>query len=107
MNSRQVIENYESLSALTNLMRDAAEQGEWEELVQLEQQCSRKIAEMKPADDAVALDEGTRQIKIQLIKRILANDAEIRNRTQAWMGQLQHILQSNRQEQRLQRAYGS
>lgn len=106
MNTQQVIANYESLSALTNEMRDAAEHGEWEQLVELEQQCSRKIAEMKPVDEAVALDERSRQLKIQLIKKILANDAEIRNRTQAWMGQLQHILQSNRQEQRLQRAYG-
>lgn len=106
MNTQQVIANYESLSALTNEMRDAAEHGEWEQLVELEQQCSRKIAEMKPADEAVALDERSRQLKIQLIKKILANDAEIRDRTQAWMGQLQRILQSNRQEQRLQRAYG-
>lgn len=107
MTTHQVIENYESLSALTNQMRSAAEQGEWDALVELEQQCSRKIAEMKPIDASVALDERSRQLKIQLIKKILANDAEIRNRTQAWMGQLQHILQSNRQEQRLQRAYGS
>jgi flagellar protein FliT len=106
MTTHQVIENYESLSALTNQMRSAAEQGEWDALVELEQQCSRKIAEMKPVDASIALDEGSRQLKIQLIKKILANDAEIRNRTQAWMGQLQHILQSNRQEQRLQRAYG-
>lgn len=106
MTTHQVIENYESLSALTNQMRSAAEQGEWDALVELEQQCSRKIAEMKPIDATIALDERSRQLKIQLIKKILANDAEIRNRTQAWMGQLQHILQSNRQEQRLQRAYG-
>lgn len=106
MTTHQVIENYESLSVLTNQMRDAAEHGEWEELVELEQQCSRKIAEMKPIDASVTLDERSRQLKIQLIKKILANDAEIRNRTQAWMGQLQRILQSNRQEQRLQRAYG-
>ncbi|MDP2143582.1 MAG: flagellar protein FliT [Gallionella sp.] len=106
MTTHQVIENYESLSALTNQMRSAAEQGEWDALVELEQQCSRKIAEMKPVDASIALDERSRQLKIQLIKKILANDAEIRNRTQAWMGQLQHILQSNRQEQRLQRAYG-
>ena len=106
MTTHQVIENYESLSALTNQMRSAAEQGEWDALVELEQQCSRKIAEMKPVDASIALDERSRQLKIQLIKKILANDAEIRNRTHAWMGQLQHILQSNRQEQRLQRAYG-
>jgi flagellar protein FliT len=61
---------------------------------------------MKPLDASSTLDEPDRQNKIRLIKEILANDAEIRNRTQTWMTQLQHILQSNQQEQRLQRAYG-
>jgi flagellar protein FliT len=61
---------------------------------------------MKPADAEAKLDEPARQRKIQLIKKILADDAEIRNRTEIWTGQLQRILQSHRQEQRLQQAYG-
>lgn len=106
MGSSQVITNYESLSAITSQMRNAAAQGEWDTLVGLEQQCSRHVMAMKPADAAAALDEPARQRKIQLIKKILADDAEIRNRTEVWMDQLQHIMQSNRQEQRLQQAYG-
>ncbi len=106
MSASQVINNYESLSAITSRMRDAAEHGEWDALVDLEQQCSRHVATMKPMDAATALDETARQRKIQLIKKILADDAEIRNRTEAWMGQLQRIMQSNRQEQRLHQAYG-
>jgi flagellar protein FliT len=102
----QVIMNYESLSAITSLMRDAAMHGEWDQLIGLEQQCSRHVATMKPVDATAKLDEPTRQRKIQLIKKILADDAEIRNRTQTWMGQLQRIIQSNLQEQRLQQAYG-
>jgi len=107
MVSNQVITNYESLSAITSQMRDAAVQGEWDALIGLEQQCSRHVAAMKPADAATALDEPTRQQKIQLIKKILADDAEIRNRTELWMEQLQRIMQSNRQEQRVLQAYGS
>lgn len=106
MNSTQVIHNYESLSALTGQMRDAAEHGEWDMLVGLEQQCSRHVASMKADDSATTLDEPSRQRKIQLIKKILADDAEIRNRTEAWMGQLQRLMQSNRQERRLHQAYG-
>lgn len=102
----QVIMNYESLSAITSQMRDAAVHGEWDQLVGLEQQCSLHVATMKPVDAAAMLDEPTRQRKIQLIKKILADDAEIRDRTEAWMGQLRHIMQCNRQEQRLQQAYG-
>lgn len=102
----QVISNYESLSAITSQMRDAAMQGQWDQLIDLEQQCSRHVATMKPVDTAVVLDENTRQRKIQLIKKILTDDADIRNRTETWMGQLRNIMQSNRQEQRLQQAYG-
>jgi flagellar protein FliT len=106
MGSSQVIANYETLSALTRQMSEAAEQGEWEHLIDLEQQCSHRVAVMKPLDASSRLDEPDRQHKIRLIKEILANDAEIRNRTQTWMAQLQRILQSNQQEQRLQQAYG-
>lgn len=106
MSASQVIHNYESLSVITSRMRDAAVHGEWDALVGLEEQCSRHVATMKAADAATALDETSRQRKIQLIKKILADDAEIRNRTEAWMGQLQRLMQSNRQEQRVHQAYG-
>jgi len=102
----QVIANYESLSVLTGQMSEAARQGEWDRLIDLEQQCSHQVSSMKPIDAAVALDEPARQQKIRLIKDILSHDAEIRNRTQTWMVQLQRILQSNQQEQKLHRAYG-
>ena len=107
MNSLQIIIHYELLSDLTEQMREAAAQGEWDKLVSIEQQCGRQVAAMRLADASVTLDEPTRQRKIQLIKKILADDAKIRNHTEKWIGQLQCIMQSNRQEQRLQQAYGN
>lgn len=104
--SQIIITNYESLSALTAQMREAAVSGEWDQLIDLEQQCRQHVAAMKRADASATLDEPSRQRKVQLIKKILAHDADIRSRTVAWMGQLQRIMQSNRQEQRLQQAYG-
>lgn len=106
MGSSQVIANYESLSAITAQMREAAVRGEWDQLIDLEQQCRQHVAAMKQTDVSVVLDETSRQRKVRLIKKILAHDADIRSRTVAWMGQLQRIMQSNRQEQRLQQAYG-
>ena len=105
MGSHQVIANYESLSTLTAQMREAAVRGEWENLIELEQQCRQYVAAMKQADASATLDEPSRQRKVQIIKKILENDADIRSRTVAWMGQLQRIMQSNRQEQRLHQAY--
>jgi len=102
----QVIANYESLSALMEKMHEAAVRGEWDQLIDLELQCRQSVAAMKQADASATLDEPSRQRKVQIIKNILAHDADIRSRTVAWMGQLQKIMQSNRQEQRLQHAYG-
>lgn len=101
------IDNYNSLSTLTSQMLVAATQGEWDQLIELEQQCSRQVAKIKQADDEPPPDEPSRQRKIQLIRKILADDAQIRNRTEAWMGQLSNIMQSNKQEQRLNQAYGA
>jgi flagellar protein FliT len=105
MSASEVITNYESLSSITSQMREAAVHSEWDQLIGLEKQCSQHVATMKPVDAPAMLDEPARQRKIQLIKKILADDAEIRNRTETWMGQLQRIIQSNRQEQRLYQAY--
>jgi len=106
MSGRQIVANYERLLVLTELMREAAASGEWDRLIDLELQCRRHVDAMKQADAEAVLDAPARQRKVDLIRRILAHDADIRGRTVAWMGQLQRIMQSNRQEQRLQKAYG-
>ena len=106
MSDNQIIMNYESLSDLTAQMREAAVGGEWDRLIDLEQHAAGIVAAMKQADASAMLDEPSRRRKAQIIKKILAHDADIRSRTVAWMGQLQRIMQSNRQEQRLQQAYG-
>ncbi|MBI3903704.1 MAG: flagellar protein FliT [Nitrosomonadales bacterium] len=99
------LENYEYLSSLTAQMRTAAIQGEWDHLVDLEKQCSARIYLMRTLGDATPSDESTRLRKVELIRKILADDAEIRNQTQPWLGQLQHLMQSVVQERRLQEAY--
>lgn len=103
--ANQVVSNYESLSVLTGRMREAAMHGEWDHLTVLEKQCSQHVASMRPVDAASKLDEQARLRKIEIIKKILADDAEIRNRTEPWVEQLQRIMHSNRQEQRLQQVY--
>lgn len=100
-----VVEHYQYLSGIMGKMREAAALGEWDHLVELEQECSKHVAIMKQQDNLPA-DEATRQQKAALIRKILADDAAIRSKTETWMAQLQRIMQSTRTEQRLQRAYG-
>ena len=104
MNS--VIQNYQQLSDLTSQMRAAAVQGEWDQLVELEQQCSHHVEAMKQQDLA-PIDESIRLQKVALIHKILADDAAIREQTEPWMAQMQRIMQSSRSEQRVKQAYVS
>lgn len=99
-----IVEDYQRLSELTGQMCAAANAGEWEELVALEQRCSMQIATLKPRD-SVPADESSRQQKAALIRKMLADDKAIRAKTEPWMQQLQQIMQSARSEQRLQQSY--
>ncbi len=107
MDLPRVIAKYEFLSSLTGKMREAAERGEWEQLIAIEHQCSELIVTIKTLDAETPLDDAEHQQKRQLIKKILADHAEIQNLTQIWMDELQQSIQSNRQEQRLRQAYRS
>lgn len=102
-----VIENYEFLSSITAQMRVAATHGQWDQLVELEKQCSRHVEVMKTQDVGISTDENTRLRKMELIRKILEDDAEIRNHTEPWVAQLQRIMQSTGQERRLQQTYSS
>lgn len=99
-----LLEEYQRLSGITGQMREAAAGGEWDRLISLEKECKRKVEEIKPRD-VVPADPDERAQKVALLKKILADDADIRSRTESWMEQLQRIMQSNRSEQRLQQAY--
>jgi flagellar protein FliT len=99
-----LLEDYQRLSGITGQMRDAATSGEWDRLIALEKECKRKVEEIKP-HDVVPANPDERAQKIALLKKILADDADIRNRTESWMEQLQRLMQSNRSAQRLQQTY--
>jgi flagellar protein FliT len=99
-----LLEDYQRLAGITAEMRSAAIAGEWDRLVSLEQECKRKVGEIIPRD-AVPASANERAQKLALLKKILADDAEIRSRTEGWMEQLQRIMQSGRSEQRLQQTY--
>lgn len=99
-----VLEDYRQLSGITARMRVAASTDEWDLLIELEQACRRKVEELMPRD-AVPSDPEERRQKIALIKQMLADDADIRSRTEIWMQQLQRIMQGTASEKRLHDTY--
>ena len=102
-----LMDNYEALSDLMGRMRIAASQAQWDDLVVLEQQCSQRVKSMQEHEAAPPLNEAARQRRIALIRKMLADDAEIRSHTQPWMEKLQRGMGSANQERRLQQTYSS
>ncbi|MBW8072592.1 MAG: flagellar protein FliT [Ferrovum sp.] len=99
------VQNYEALSSLMGLMREAAASGQWDRLVALEMKCQERVQIMRQADARSTLEESERTHKKALILKILADDASIRQNTQPWMEKLQWALRNTRQEKKVRQAY--
>jgi len=100
-----ILDIYLSISDTTGEMLKAATSSDWDRLVALEQDCRALIDCLKGTDAGPVPGVEFVQRKVALIRKALADDAEIRKFTEPWMTQLEAYLGSARQEHRLQRAY--
>lgn len=102
----RVLDAYERLSCTTGHMLNAARCGDWERLVGLEKDCGDLIARLATLERDDPLPPDSRERKAMLIRKILADDAAIRDITEPWVKRLDAMLGSNRREQRLLDTYG-
>lgn len=107
MTGQEVLSEYAAVADLTGQMRAAAEAGDWDQLVLLEQRCTRHVDTLKRCEAAVELNPSGRQAKIDCIRRILADDRRIRDLTTPWMAQLSALINNSGTQRRLANAYGS
>jgi Flagellar protein FliT len=105
MSPGQRLSHYESLAQLMLKMRSTAELGEWDALVDFEAEYNLLAGLIK--EPGTQADMGTKQRVIELSRQILADQSLIRSFTEQRMDYLQNSMQSNRQEQRLNQAYGA
>jgi flagellar protein FliT len=105
-NAEQVIEIYESMSDLSSRMLDAARSRDWETLVELESRCAGHVRTLQAEEGPVALQGASRERKIDLIHKILADDKAIRDITMPWMAELTSLMSNARTERKLNTAYG-
>jgi len=106
INGPQIIAAYEGILVMTGQMLDAARNDDWDRLVALEQDCRKRVEELIADHTGEPLSSQFQQRKAEIIRKVLADDAEIRNITESWMAQLQDILGSSGREQKLHQAYG-
>ncbi len=105
MNSPQIITIYETVLAITGQMLDAARNDDWDRLVALEKDCKKRVEELIAENYGLPLSSQFQQRKAEIIRKVLADDAEIRNITEPWMAQLQNLLGNAGRERKLSEAY--
>lgn len=101
------IELYEEMSLLSARMVDAARAGEWDELIELEQDVSslRNTLMATPEDrNAPATDMARKR---NLIRRILEDDAEVRRHTEPWMEHVRKYLGNSTRRRDVEKAYAA
>jgi flagellar protein FliT len=108
MDEQQLISAYERILAVTGLMLEAARQGDWDRLTELERRCRAEVDGLIALGDGQPqLPEPMRQRKTQIIRSVLADDAEIRRITQPGMAQLEHVIGNLGNQRKLANSYGA
>jgi len=105
MSGKQVIATYERVLAEIQQMVEAARTSDWDHLVALERRCSHLVGSLAGKELRETLEPALQRRKAEIIRKVLAADAEIRNITEPWIQQLQQILGSAAREHRLRKAY--
>jgi flagellar protein FliT len=105
MQSQHIIDSYKSISQLTGQMVMAAKAGDWDGLTELELHCRSKVEELKTLKEGGNMDSEHKKQKVEVIKKILADDKRIRDLTEPWMNSLHAILSANYKGKLVTEAY--
>ena len=106
MQQAEVIEVYEAILCVTEDMLKAARGGDWDLLVERERACRTLVDWLRQQPQTVQLDQAQRARKSEIIRKVLADDAEIRNLTEPRMARLAAMLEGNRRERQVRAIYG-
>jgi len=109
MTGEEMIRTYENILAVTAQMLDAARTADWDLLLKREQECRQLVEGLAAArrDNEIVLGPQIRKRQVEIIRKVLADDAEIRSLIEPCMHRLQHLLTSVGRERRLHAAYNT
>ena len=96
---------YRKVSEASGEMLECARRGDWSALVAAERRCKAHIDKLRALGEQ-ALSPADLAEKHRIIRKLLADDAEIRELAQPWMKRLQTFLASSDNERRLGASYG-
>jgi len=108
MDAQQMIAIYEALLGLSGGMLEAARAADWDRLVGLEEKCRGHVARLRALGDAPPpLSDAERARKADILRRVLAEDAEVRRLAEPRLAELEHLIGNTRNRRRLLASYGA
>ena len=102
----ELMDCYEQIAPLTGRMLELARAGDWDGLMTVERQVRSCVERMKEITPAAALDASELAQKQQLLRRILADDAEIRDLVTPQLARLGALMGNVRRQRDINQAYG-
>lgn len=105
--NKAVMDKYASIAKQSEEMLRAAQSGDWDGLCEAEERCSALISELQTIkQNQATLNDKEKQEHIGYLKKILADDAAIRNITEPRLMQLEQFLRAASNNTRLNKTYG-
>ncbi|MBI4292293.1 MAG: flagellar protein FliT [Betaproteobacteria bacterium] len=96
---------YESVALASAAMLEAARRSDWDAMVAAEKRCAEIISRLRAAGGEASLGAQGRQRKAEIIRCVLANDAEIRRLVDPRMRELEGVLSAHVAQRRVDHAY--
>ena len=96
---------YEDLAIKSAAMVDAARRSDWNSVISIEQECSVLIGELKTQVETTPPNPESRHRKAQIIRRMLIEDAEIRDLAQPQLASLASLISLTNTRRRVENAY--
>ena len=89
---------YEKIGEMSALMVEAARREDWEALDEAQEACEMLIDRLRAVagDPTMALDADGQRRRLEIMRRILTNDAQIREIREPWLADLDSVLSGGR-----------
>ncbi len=104
MTNAALLGRYEEMQRASQYMLEAAQKGDWEQLIKLEQNRSG-IEQYLKREDGVAWGGKDAERKAALIRAILDTDAQTSRLTRQWMSEMQNLLGNISAGKKMKKAY--
>lgn len=102
----QLLQRFEAIANLSGSLLKAARVDDWDTAITLQQKYSALADTLRPVHDRFSLDASQLARRDALLRRILSDEAEVRDRAVPRLARLSALVASNQKTQALQKAYG-